>query len=300
MLLGDLATGWKEFEWGRKSPRVTIPRQFTQPRWKGEELSGKTILLYAELGSGDTIQFIRYARMVAKRGGKAIVECQPGLETLLRSMTEIHQVFPEGHPLPPFDVQCPMMSLPLEFGTTLETIPADIPYLAPPPDRIAAWREKIGDHSDHQNVGLVWAGRPDHKNDRQRSMRLEQFAPLAEIKSIRFHSLQKGPAAAQADAPPPGMDLTNWTKDLHDFTETAALIANLDLLISVDTSVAHLAGAIGKPVWVLIPFVPDFRWMLNRNDTPWYPTLKLFRQKALRDWTGPIADVTRALRQICK
>jgi Flp pilus assembly protein TadD len=301
LTLGDLADGWKEYEWGRKSPRVNIPRQFAQPRWKGEDLTGKTILLYAELGSGDTIHLIRYAPLVARRGGKVIVECQPGLEKLLRSVDGIQEVVAQGQPLPPFDMQCPMMSLPLEFGTTLETIPANVPYLSPPPDRVAAWRERIGDHSNHLNVGLVWAGRPDHKNDRQRSIRLDQFAPLATVKSVRFYSLQKGQAAAsQAAVPPPGMDFIDWTSDLLDFAETAALMANLDLLISVDTSVIHMAGAIGKPVWVLIPFVPDFRWFLNRTDTPWYPTMRLFRQPALRDWNSVIADVTSALAQRCK
>jgi hypothetical protein len=280
---------------------VTIPRQFAQPRWKGEDLTGKTILLYAELGSGDTIHLIRYAPMIAKRSGKVIVECQQGLERFLRSVDAVQEVVAEGQPLPPFDVQCPMMSIPLEFNTTLETIPANVPYLSPPPDRVAAWRERIGDNANQLKVGLVWAGRPDHKNDRQRSIRLDQFAPLATVKSVRFYSLQKGPAAAsQAAVPPPGMDLIDWTSDLHDFAETAALMMNLDLLISVDTSVVHMAGAIGKPVWVLVPFVPDFRWLLNRTDTPWYPTMRLFRQPALRDWNSVIADVTSALAQRCK
>jgi Tfp pilus assembly protein PilF len=296
LVMGDLENGWKEYEWGKRTPNVSIPRGFPQPQWMGEDISGKTILIHAELGFGDTLNFVRYAPLVAARAAKVIVECQPELARLLRGIADISQIVVQGHPLPPFDVHCPMTSLPLSYGTTLQTIPANVPYLSAAADRITAWRQRVGDVG-RKCVGLVWAGRSDHKNDRQRSIRLQQFSPLAEVKSARFFSLQKSPAAQQMSAPPPGIDLLDYSAELTDFAETAALVANLDLVISVDTSTAHLAGAMGKPVWVLVPFVPDYRWMLNRPDTPWYPTMRLYRQPKQGDWDSVLANVTRDLRE---
>ncbi len=295
LLLGNFETGWKEYEWRTKCPHVIIRRNFAQPQWHGETLEGKTILLHAEQGLGDTLQFIRYATLLAKRGGKVIVEIWPELAGIIKSVEGIDQIIIQGDPPPSFDFHCPMMSLPLIFGTTLETIPAK-PYLSAPPDRIAAWRERLGNPNGHRRVGLAWAGRPEQRDDRRRSMRLDQFAPLANAKSARFFSLQKGSAADQAASPPPGMNLIDWTPDLHNFVETAALLANLDLVICVCTAVAHLAGAMGKPVWVLLSYQSDWRWMLNRTDSPWYPTARLFRQKTMGDWTGVIAEIAGALR----
>ncbi|MGD0461132.1 MAG: tetratricopeptide repeat-containing glycosyltransferase family protein [Tepidisphaeraceae bacterium] len=295
LLVGDFAAGWTQYEWRKKMPDVVRPRNFTPPEWTGEKLDGKTILLHAEQGFGDTLQFIRYVPLVVERGGRVIVECPPELATVLRGVEGIQEIFVQGQTLPSFDTHRSIMSLPLTFGATAQTIPAKVPYLAVPADRIAAWRQRLGDAP--LGVGLVWAGGPQYSDDSRRSMRLEHFAPLAAVKSARFHLLQKGPAASQAATPPPGMDLVNWAADLHDFVETAALITNLDLVISVDTSVAHLAGALGKPVWVLLPFVPDWRWMLNRDDSPWYPTMRLFRQPAAGDWATPIAQVVQALHR---
>ncbi len=245
LLAGDLAAGWAEYEWRTKVPDIVRPRNFSPPQWTGENLGGKTILLHAEQGMGDTLQFIRYVPLVVQRGGRVIVECPPDLATILRGVEGIQEIFVQGQPLPPFDAHRSIMSLPLTFGTTAQTIPAKVPYLSVPADRIAAWRERVDD--GRLGVGLVWAGGPQHNDDRRRSMSLEHFAPLSAIKSARFYMLQKGPAAAQAAIPPPGIDLVNWTADLHDFVETAALIANLDLVISVDTSVAHLAGRSASP-----------------------------------------------------
>jgi tetratricopeptide (TPR) repeat protein len=300
LLLGDLVTGWKEYEWRWKCPQVPMQRNIPQPQWTGGDPAGKTILLHWEQGFGDTLHFIRYAPLIAARGGKVILKCQPELERLMKGVDGIAAVAVHERFLPPFQLHCPLASLPLAFGTTLETIPVRMPYLTPPRDRALAWQERIGAAGGPLRIGLSWAGLPKHRNDRRRSMRLEQFSPLAELKSARFYSLQKGPAAAQSAHPPTGMDFVDWAADLNDFAETAALIANLDLLICVDTSVAHLAGAIGKPVWVLLPLVPDWRWMLNRTDSPWYPTMRLFRQATLGDWTGVMAEVGRALAQRCK
>jgi len=297
LILGDLKAGWAEYEWRMKCPAVATPRLFNQPQWKGEELAGRTILLHAEQGFGDMLQVVRYAPLVAKRGGKVIVECRPELARIFKTVHGIEQIVVQGEMLPAFDVQCPMMSLPLAFGTTLETIPAQTPYLTPPPDRIAAWRLRMGDRDGRLRVGLVWAGRPTQQYDRWRSGRFEYFAPLAKVKPVRFFSLQKGPAASHAATAPPEMELIDWTADLYDFAETAALIANLDLVIGIESAVTHLAGAMGKPVWAVLAHVADWRYLLNRSDCPWYPTMRLFRQSAKEDWTRVIADVSLALEQ---
>lgn len=296
LLLGDYRNGWAEYDWRRKMPEIVPPRNIVQPQWDGQTLQGKTILLHHEQGFGDTLQFIRYAPLVAKRGGKVIVECPLELAAILRGVEGIGRIITRGDSWPSFDVQSLIVSLPMRFGTTLETIPSP-PYLSVRPDRVAAWRARLGEPDGRRRVGLVWAGRPEHNNDRWRSMRLDQFAPLAEVKSARFYSLQKGPAAGQAASPPPGMDFVDWTGDLHDFVETAALIANLDLVICVDTSIAHLSGAMGRPAWVLVPFAPDWRWMLSRTDTPWYPMMRLYRQSKLGDWAGVMSEVVRDLSE---
>jgi tetratricopeptide (TPR) repeat protein len=297
LLLGNFPNGWTEYEWRKKCPHVPMQRNLPQPQWTGDNPHGKTILLHWEQGFGDTIHFIRYAPLLAKLGAKVIVKCQPQLLTLITRVDGISSIAAKEQLLPPFDLQCPLLSLPIAFGTTLETIPAQIPYLSAPPDRATAWSERIGPTDGRLRVGLAWAGQPKHRNNRRRSMQLDQFAPLAQIKSARFFSLQKSAPTSSPITPPPGMDFTNWTSDLSDFSETASLIANLDLVISVDTSVAHLAAAMGKPVWLLLPFVPDWRWMLDRTDSPWYPTMKLFRQPAIGDWATVIANITRALSQ---
>jgi Flp pilus assembly protein TadD len=296
LLLGDLKPGWLEFEWRTQCPGGTPPRPFPQPQWRGEDLAGRTILLTAEQGFGDMIQMIRYAPLIAARNAKVIAECPPELATLFQSVKGIEQVVTTGQPLPKFNVHCPMMSLPLAFNTTLETIPANVPYLTPPQDKVAAWQNRIGANDKRLRIGLVWAGRPTQQFDRWRSSRLEHFAKLAEIKSARFFSLQKGPAAAEITGASPELNLTDWSNDLHDFSDTAALIENLDLVIGIESAVTHLAGALAKPVWPILAHVADWRYLLNRTDSPWYPTMKLFRQPATGQWQPAIDEVVTALK----
>jgi Tfp pilus assembly protein PilF len=298
LLRGDYPRGLPEYEWRWKTDTVVMPRKFPQPRWDGSDLAGKTILLYAEQGFGDTIHMARYAPLVAARGGRVILECQPPLSRLLLNLSGVERIIPAGERLPPFDVHCPLLSLPLLFKTTVETIPASVPYLRAEPELVEQWSKKLPRDVGVQYVGLVWAGRPENKNDRNRSMRLKDFAPLAAIKNVRFVSLQLGPAAAQSRRPPPGLELIDFTSDLHDFADTAGMMAHLDLVIAVDTSVAHLAGALAKPVWVLIPTMPDWRWMLQREDSPWYPTMRLFRQTTRGDWNEVMQRVKLELGKI--
>jgi tetratricopeptide (TPR) repeat protein len=296
LLQGDFDRGWPEYEWRlRRSPPRSDRREFVQPRWDGTALNGRTILVHMEGGFGDTLQFVRYAPMVATRGGPVILGCQILLINLLRDLPGLTQILAPGEPLPAFDLHCPMMSLPLMFNTILSTIPWSGPYLHADPKLTERWSQRLPPDPDRPRIGLAWAGRPETKVDHKRSMRLADFAPLSAIKNARFFSLQKGPAAAQTRQPPAGLELIDYTNDLHDFADTAAMAANLDLILTVDTSVAHLAGALGRRAWVLLPRSPDWRWMLDREDSPWYPTLRLFRQKRFGDWGEVIDRVAKAL-----
>jgi len=298
LIRGDFERGQKEFEWRwRWKDFPTRPRPFAQPLWDGGELNGRTILLWHEQGLGDTIQFIRYAPLVAGRGGRVIVQCPPELARLMKSVAGIAQVV-TGEPLPPFDVHCPMMSLPLAIATRVESIPANLPYLSIDPILKKQWRKKISLCTGRIKVGLVWAGSSTNRKDALRSISFSQFAPLAKIPNVTFFSLQKGNAAGQCANVPSGMELIDLTGELHDFADTAALVSHLDLVIAVDTAVAHLAGALGKQVWTLIPFGPDWRWLLDREDSPWYPTMRLFRQSKARDWDDVIERVGEAMK-IC-
>jgi hypothetical protein len=263
-------------------------------------LEGRTILLHAEQGFGDVIQFIRYLPLVEQRGGRIIVECQAELQRLFQTTAERCQIVIRGQPLPAFDLHCPLLSLPRAFGTALANIPGTEPYLQADAEQVGRWQRRLGEFDSMVKVGLAWAGSPTHKKDRNRSMKLARLAPLGQAPGVRFFSLQKGATAAQAKTPPPGMDLVDWTEELKDFADTAALIANLDLVIAVDTAVVHLAGAMGKPVWTLLPFVPDWRWLLEREDSPWYPTMRLFRQNSWGDWDSVITRVADALSQWVK
>jgi ADP-heptose:LPS heptosyltransferase len=234
---------------------------------------------------------------VAARGGRVILECQPPLSRLLRTLDDVEQIVPAGGQLPAFDVHCPLLTLPLAFKTTVETIPAMTPYLRAEPALVEQWSRKLPREVGHPLIGLVWAGRPENKNDRSRSMRLQDFAPLAAIKNARFVSLQLGPAADQMRRAPAGMELIDFTSDLQNFADTAALVANLDLVIAVDTAVAHLTAALSKPIWMLIPTMPDWRWLLQRDDSPWYPTMRLFRQSTRGDWKDVVERVKLGLEK---
>jgi len=297
LLLGDFRQGWEEYEWRWKCKDFPSNRlNFPQPQWDGSNLNGRTILLYPEQGLGDTIQFVRYVPLVAERGGKVIFGNRALMERLLQSIPGVEKWVAPGEALPPFDLHCPLLSLARAFGTTLESIPASVPYLFPDAKLRESWRTRLTAYPAELRVGLAWAGRPTHKNNRNRSMNLADLAPLLRLPGVRFISLQKGEAAAQATTLPEEERLVDWTQELQDFADTAALIANLDLVISVDTAVAHLAGAMGKPVWTLLPFAPDWRWLLHRDDSPWYPTMRLFRQRSPGDWRSVIDRVAEAMK----
>jgi Flp pilus assembly protein TadD len=295
LLLGNYTDGWQEFEWFREiGDDIQSRRTFSQPLWDGFDIRGFTILLHAEKGFGDTIQFIRYVPLVAQRGAKVIVECQKELTSLLRNIEGFQQVLSFGEKLPAFDVHCPLMSLPRIFNTTLENIPSLIPYLTADNTLRVKWHKRLQNDLTYLKIGLIWSG---GGLPLKKSTSLDMFSPLAQLTGITFYSLQKGPPAGQAMNPPPGLSLVDFTNEIHDFSDTAALIQNLDLVISVDTAVAHLAGALGKPAWVLLPFLPDWRWLLNRDDSPWYPTMRLFRQPALGDWDSAITSIVNSLKQ---
>ncbi len=298
---GDLPRGFAEYEWRWKWPGFRSRRpDYVQPQWRGEEIAGKTILLHLEQGRGDAIQFIRYAAPIADRGATVILHCPPELARLMESVRGVARIISTEEQCG-FDVHSPLMSLPHALGTTLETIPAGVPYIHADQELARSWRERLSHGpvssaaTPGRNVGLVWAGSPDHVLDDRRSIPLARLAALSSVPDIIFHSLQKGDRAAEAISPPPGMKLVRHDANLNDFADTAALISQLDLVIAVDTAVAHLAGAMGKNVWVLIPFAPDWRWMSGREDSPWYPTMRLFRQETEGDWAGVADRVAEAL-----
>jgi len=295
LLRGDFERGWPEYEWRWRTEGFTPPRrELTQPMWDGREFAGRTLLLHAEQGYGDTIQFVRYAPMVAQRGGRVLLEAPAKLTRLLRGLPGVAQVIPAGAALPAFDLRCALMSLPGVFKTTLSSIPAPVQYLKADEGLAASWANRLG-KSAGLRVGIVWAGRRSHVGDFNRSIKLAALAPLAGVAGVRFFSLQKDDTAGEANHPPEGMNLIDLTADLTDFADTAAVISQMDVIISVDTAVAHLAGALGKPVWVMLPFLPDWRWLLNRDDSPWYPTMRLFRQKMPEQWSEVVASVAAAL-----
>jgi tetratricopeptide (TPR) repeat protein len=293
LALGRYAEGWREHEW-RWRRKEQPPRSYPRPLWRGEPLDGRTILLHAEQGMGDALQFMRYVPMVSARAGRVVLQVPAPLLRLAKASIGNHaQVLADGDMLPAFDLHCPLLSLPLAFGTTLETIPAEVPYATVDPAAAARWRERLGD-AEGLKVGLVWAGNPQHKNDRNRSIALDRLAPLFGAAGVRWFSLQVGERKADLARVPAGA-IVDLSDGLTDFAETAAAIAGLDLLIAADTAAAHLAGALAKPVWVLVPFVPDWRWLVGREDSPYYPTARLFRQPARGDWDSVALRVRRAL-----
>jgi tetratricopeptide (TPR) repeat protein len=299
LTLGNFERGWVEYEWRWQIPGLYMPRPFREPRWDGQPLNGKTILLHADQGYGDTIQFIRYVAMIVQLGGRVVLGCDRPLKRLFEGYPGIAHVFSDNENVPRLDVHLPVASLGAVFKSNAATIPASVPYIRAKPLLVEAWQQKLAPFAGQLKVGLVWAGRPTHKNDRNRSLKLAHLAPLA-ADGITFFSLQRGPASSQAASPPTGMRLIDFTEDLLDFADTAALIANLDLAITVDTAVAHLAGAMAKPVWVMIPSNPDWRWLREREDSPWYPTMRLFRQREMVKWEDVIARMGTELRSIVK
>jgi tetratricopeptide (TPR) repeat protein len=291
LVQGDLAAGFRH--WRRN---VAAAKRFAAPQWRGEPLDGATIFVHAEQGFGDAIHFARYVPLIAARGGRVILEAPVELHRLFAAMPGVEQVIAFGDARPDFSWQCPLLSLPLAFGTTLATVPNETPYLAADRDTVAEWRRRLA--GPELKVGLVWAGRPEHKRDRHRSLPLAALAPLAEIPNVAFYALQKGAAIGQAETAPAGMRIEILSPLLGDFADTAAAIMALDVVVTVDTSVAHLAGALGKPVWILLPYAPDWRWLEARGDSPWYPTARLFRQDSSRRWAPAIAEVAAELRAL--
>jgi len=283
LLLGDMERGWREYQWRPGS----TPRAST-PLWTGQDLRGKTILLHGEQGLGDSLQFIRYVPMLAEKGANIWFLCQPELSRLLGGFVQVLQ---PGQPFPPHDFHCPLLNLPMILDTNLQNIPTPIPYLHAQPELSQQWSQRLGKKNARLRVGLVWAGRPEHRNDVRRSIRFDQLSPILKQPNIEFFNLQKGPAAQQAG----NSSIAGLGSELQDFADTAALIEHLDLIITVDTAIAHLTGAMGRPTWVLLARVPDWRWLLDRTDSPWYPTLRLFRQRALNQWDDPIREVAQAM-----
>jgi tetratricopeptide (TPR) repeat protein len=296
LTLGDYRRGFEQYEWRwQRSGMPARRRNFGRPLWLGEyPLARKRILVAAEQGLGDCIQFARYVPMLADAGATVVLEAPPPLLSLLAGLDGAAEVVARGDPLPAFDVYCPAGSLPRALRTEMSTIPAAIPYLQANEARIATWRDRI-ERLPKPRIAVVWSGSPDHANDRNRSMQLRQMVPLFAL-AAGFVSVQRDlrPADAQELARQPS--LTHVGDALADFDDTAAVLALVDLVITVDTSLAHLAGALGRPTFVLVPFCPDWRWMLARADSPWYPTARLFRQPAVGDWESVIARVAEAVR----
>jgi tetratricopeptide (TPR) repeat protein len=304
LLLGRLREGFAEYEWRWRIPGFATPRrEFAQPMWNGDALGGRTLFVHAEQGLGSAIQFARYAGLAAAQGGRVLLECRRPLHRLFaQSLARpggpvAGVVIKDEGPPPPFDCHAPLMSLPHLLGTTLDTIPGEAPYLTVRPDDAAAWRERLAG-APRPRIGLVWAGNTNHENDHNRSMPPARLGPLVGATPATFFSLQV-PANRDLSAIFPAGSVADLAPALGDFAETAAVVANLDLVISVDTAVAHLAGALARPVWLLLPYVPEWRWLLDREDSPWYPTTRLFRQRKVGEWEGLVDRVTRVLRAWC-
>jgi FKBP-type peptidyl-prolyl cis-trans isomerase 2 len=300
LLLGNYKDGWKGYEWRWKLEGLDLKKQISLPVWDGSDIRGKRLIIVTEQGFGDTIQFVRYIPMVKEQGIQVFFQCQKELIPLLQHRSDIQEVFELRSTLPEADFSCHLLSLSRIFDTTLENIPSSVPYILPSDAQIKKWGERIAEERGRLKIGIAWVGNPDLARSYYRSCTLQEFSPLMGLEGIVFYSLQKGEAANEANEIPKGLILTDYTNEINDFAETAGLLYNLDLVISIDTAVAHLAGAMGKPVWTLLPFIPDWRWLLDREDSPWYPTMRLFRQPSPGDWTSVISKVKHELAKMLK
>lgn len=299
---GRLREGWPHYEARFHSALgARYRRDFVQPQWRGAgPIAGRTILLHAEQGAGDTFQFVRYVPLVAALGATVVLEVLPGMRSAMGGLDGVAAVVERGEALPTFDLHCPLLSLPLAFGTGLDSIPAEVPYLAAPPDRVAAWRGRLGSRR-RKRVGVVFSGNPEHPDDGRRSIPLVQFARLLSLAAEHeFHILQHEIRPADRFALELLPHVRDHSGEIVDFADTAALVLLMDLVVSVDTAVAHLAGALGWPVWTLLPFKPDWRWMTGRDDSPWYPTMWLFRQSRAGDWESVLEDAARRLEEMLR
>ena len=295
-LMGRLVEAWPQYEWRWKCKGVVRP-SLQQPHWTGSNLAGGTILLHSEQGLGDALQFVRYAELVKQRVGTVIVECQPQLARLLASCPGVDAVLVRGEPWPKFDAWAALLSLPGIFETSLENIPAKVPYLWPDSLSVEQWKDELGHGTDFK-IGIAWQGSPGYTGDSSRSIPLARFAGIAKTPGVRLFSLQMGAGREQVAEIAGGWRITDLGDRLGDFHNTAAILRNLDLVITCDSAPAHLAGALGVPVWVALTFMPDWRWMLERSDSPWYPTMRLFRQTARGDWEGVFQNIQDELVKI--
>lgn len=293
LMLGQFESGWRLYEW-RWACAIYAARKrhFEQPQWLGEPVRDKTVLLYAEQGFGDTIQFCRYVIQLKGLGAEVVLEVPAPLMALMQSLPAAVTLIQSGDDLPPFDFQCPLMSLPLALGTTLESIPAYEAYLGVDEQRQGVWCDRLG-NSAGLRVGLAWSGSTEHVNDMNRSMPMDALVEVFTAPA-EFHSLQANYRQGDRERLE-RYGMHDHADQLSDFAETAALISLLDLVVTVDTAVAHLAASLGKPVWLMLPFIPDYRWLMNREDSPWYPTMRLFRQERLHDWSGVVGRIANGL-----
>ena len=295
LVAGRFDEGWREYEWRLRCKDAPTHAAMPKPRWAGEPLEGRRVLLHGEQGLGDALQFCRYVPLVAARGGRVILGLPAPLRRVMAGLPGVERIASGQLAINDFDLHLPMLSLGEVFGTQMDTIPHRVPYLTAEPDLVARWGERLRGLRGLK-VGIVWAGSPAHGNDKNRSIGLAPFARLASIPGVSLVSIQKGPTEGQAADPPGGFPLLNLSPDITDFADTAAIMAGLDLVVCVDTSVAHLAGALSVPVWVLLPYAPDWRWMLDREDSPWYPTMRLFRQTRPGSWDDAMDRLEHALR----
>lgn len=298
LALGDTQAGWPEYEWRLKLEGATVSSQ-CQPVWDGSPLDGRTIMLFLEQGMGDVFHFIRYVPLLCQQGARVLVECPSGLIPLLQHADlGIDQLVPRGSTLPPFDVACPLLSLPGILGTTIETIPTDVPYLQASSELVDTWRHKLNE-LDGIKVGIAWQGNKKHPEDRWRSIPLAHFEPLSRVEGVTLFSLQKGQGAEQVRSC--GFPVVDWTAEIDNthgpFTDTAAIMTRLDLVVTCDSALAHLAGALGIPVWTALPTAADWRWFQHRDDSPWYPTMRLFRQQELGNWRELFERIARDLAE---
>jgi Flp pilus assembly protein TadD len=298
LLRGDFRRGWEEYEWRfRLATASRLMPPTDKPQWDGAPIRDGTLLLIADQGFGDVIQFARYIPWAAERCPDIALACSSEMHTVVRQLPGLRLLFDRWEQQPPFAAYCALSGLPRLAGTRLDTIPAPTPYVKADPERAALWAERLATLTParYRRIGLVWAGRPTHQNDRNRSAALAAFAPLGELPRVALLSLQKGASQAQLGGYWGRAPLINLGPDIRDFDDTMAVIAALDLVVTVDTAVGHLAGAMGKPVWIMLPYAPDWRWLLDREDTPWYPTGRLFRQGPDRRWAPVIARIAEEL-----
>jgi FKBP-type peptidyl-prolyl cis-trans isomerase 2 len=298
LLFGKYSEGWKGYEWRWRLEGLDLKQDISLPVWEGADITGKRLIIIAEQDFGDMIQFVRYIPMVNEKGIQVFLQCQKELIPLLQSLSGIHEMFDFGSPLPQADFYCHLLSLPRIFHTTLENIPSSVPYILPSDSQMKTWGERLTRNKGGLKVGIAWGGHPEllrpHDN---RSCTLQELSPFMECEGVIFFALQKEVASYEGTEISEGLKMIDYTEEVNDFADAAGLLHNLDLVISIDTDIAHLAGALGKPVWTLLPFIPDWRWMLDRDDSPWYPTMRLFRQPFPGDWKSVILKVKSELEK---